>query len=359
MKKKILTIIGTRPELIKMFPIINKLDKKFNHKLIWSGQHYDYSMVRKNFNDVKLRKPDFKIKINRKKNVFFQIQEKLYKIIFKERPIAIIYHGDTFTTLAASLVSNFFFYNIKKIHIEGGYRSEDKRQIEERSRSTSDHLSNIIFVTRKKEKENLFKENIKKNIYIVGNSITDSVNEILNKYKNKIKNKNYEKLEDNKFIYVTIHRSENVDNDKRMLNIIKIIDILSLNYKIIFPIHPRTQKKLKVLGIKLKSNIILVPPISYSESIYLLSKCLFCFSDSGGLQEEAIILRKRCLIPSDKTPHACYLNKNANQLININDYNFMNQLKNFLSRVKKNKPKKFLHKKKTSQLITNIIKKLI
>ena len=359
MKKKILTILGTRPELIKMFPIINKLDKKFDNKLVWSGQHYDYAMVKKNFNDVKLRKPDIKLKINKKKNIFFQVQEKLYYIILKQRPDAIIYHGDTFTTLAASLVSNFFFFNVKKIHIEGGYRSEDKNQIEERARLTSDQLSNIIFVTRKQEKENLIKENIRKNIYVVGNSITDSVSEILKIYKNKKKKINLYNLENNNFIYVTIHRSENVDNQKRILTIIKIINTLSISYKIIFPIHPRTHKILKKLPVKLKSNIILVPPISYSESIYLISKCFFCFSDSGGLQEEAIILKKRCLIPSDKTPHAYYLDKNANQLININNNNFSSQIKKFILSVKVNKPKSFSHKKNTSRLITNIIKKII
>ena len=77
MKKKILTILGTRPELIKMFPIINKLDKKFDNKLVWSGQHYDYTMVKKNFNDVKLRKPDFKLKINKKKKYFFSNSRKI------------------------------------------------------------------------------------------------------------------------------------------------------------------------------------------------------------------------------------------------------------------------------------------
>lgn len=170
---------------------------------------------------------------------------------------------------------------------------------------------------------------------------------------------NYYNLEDNKFIYVTIHRSENVDNKKRILKIIKIINKLSISYKIIFPIHPRTRKILKKLPAKLKTNILLIPPISYSESIYLISKCFFCFTDFGGLQEEAIILKKRCLIPSDKTPHAHYLDKNANQLINLNNKSFASQIKKFILSVKINNPKKFLHKKNTSNLITNIIKKII
>ena len=95
MKKKILTILGTRPELIKMFPIINELDKNFNNKLVWSGQHYDYLMVKQNFNDVELRNPDIEIKIKKNRNTFFQIQEKLHNIISKHKPDAIIYHGDT------------------------------------------------------------------------------------------------------------------------------------------------------------------------------------------------------------------------------------------------------------------------
>ncbi|MDC1224045.1 UDP-N-acetylglucosamine 2-epimerase (non-hydrolyzing) [Pelagibacteraceae bacterium] len=359
MKKKILTILGTRPELIKMFPIINKLDKKFNNQLVWSGQHYDYSMVKQNFKDVKLRAPNIEIKIKKNKNVFFQIQEKLHDIILKQKPNAIIYHGDTYTTLAASLVSNYFFYKIKKIHIEGGYRSGDKNQIEERARSTSDQLSNIIFVTRNQEKQNLLKENIKDNVYIVGNSITDSIKDILKKNKKKSSITNNHNLKDKQFIYVTIHRSENVDHKKRILKIVKIINTLAINYKIIFPIHPRTEKRFKKLGVKLKSNIILIPPISYSESIHLLSKCFFCFSDSGGLQEEAIILKKRCLVPSDKTPHTHYLDKNANHLVNMNNMNFLSPVKKFVLSVKNNKPKKFVHKNNTAQLITNIIKKII
>mgnify|MGYP001168243853 CR=1 FL=1 len=359
MKKKILTILGTRPELIKMFPLINKLDKKFNNKLIWSGQHYDYSMVKQNFNDVKLRNPNIEIKIKKNKNIFFQIQEKLYNIILKEKPDAIIYHGDTYTTLAASLVSNYFFYKIKKIHIEGGYRSGDKNQIEERARSTSDQLSNIIFVTREQERKNLLKENIKNNVYVVGNTINDSVRYILKKNKNKSLTTSQYKLQNKKFIYVTIHRSENVDNDERLIKIIKIINTLSIDYKIIFPIHPRTKKKFKKLRVKLKSNIILIPPISFSNSIFLISKCFFCFSDSGGLQEEAIILKKRCLVPSDKTPHAHYLDKNANHLININNINFLSMVKKFVISVKRNKSKKFLHKKNISLLITKIINKIL
>ena len=359
MKKKILTILGTRPELIKMFPLVKKLDKNYENKLIWSGQHYDYELVKKNFLDVKLRSPDIKIKINKKENNFIQIQIKILKIIKKLKPKAIIYHGDTFTTLASSLIPNYFYPKIKKIHIEGGYRSGDKNQIEERARTSSDQLSDIIFVTRKKEKMNLYKENIKKNVYVVGNSIFESVNEILRRSNNKLMNKRFNFLEKKKFILATIHRAENVDNKKRLKKIIKLINILSKNNLVFFPIHPRTKKKIISMKLTLNSNVILDLPISYSETIFLLSKCFFCFTDSGGLQEESVILKKRCLIPSNKTPHSHYLNKYANHLIQIENNDFLLQLKKFKRSMFKNRIKSFYHEKNTTNKIMKILKKTI
>ena len=357
MKKKILTILGTRPELIKMFPLVKKLDKAYDNKLIWSGQHYDFDLVKKNFLDVKLRSPDIKINIDKKKNNFFQIQNKLFKIIKKENPSAIIYHGDTFTTLAASIVTNYFFSNILKIHIEGGYRSGDRNQIEERARTTSDQLSDIIFVTRDQEKQNLFKENKKKNIYVVGNSINDAINEILKYSSNNFFFLKKNHLIKNKYIFITIHRSENVDNFIRLKKIVYLINQLSKNHEIIFPIHPRTKGNIKKFKLKFNSNIKLLKPVSYSESILLILNSKFCFTDSGGIQEEAIILKKRCLIPSKKTPHDYYIKKGANSLIDLDKKNYQLKLSYFLKNLKKNITKNFKHQKNTSKQILNIISK--
>tara|TARA_S200000501_G_C20861158_1_gene759799 strand:- start:1798 stop:2880 length:1083 start_codon:yes stop_codon:yes gene_type:complete len=360
MKKRILTILGTRPELIKMFPLIKKLDKIYDHKLIWSGQHYDYDLVKQNFIDVKLRSPDIKIKINKRKNNFIQIQEKLTKVIDKFKPRAIIYHGDTFTTLATSLITNFFYPNIFKIHIEGGYRSGDKSQIEERARTTSDQLSDAIFVTRNEEKKNLYKENIKKNVYVVGNSIYESVQQILKISDKKKIDKKFNSLNNQKkFILATIHRAENVDNKIRLKKILNTINKLAENNLVFFPVHPRTRKKIKSLKSNLSSNIIIKNPISYSETIYLLSKSIFCFTDSGGLQEESVILKKRCIIPSNKTPHNFYLHKFANHLVQLEKQNYMSDVEKFTRSILTNKIKSFSHKKNTSNEVIKIFKKLI
>ena len=357
MKKKILTILGTRPELIKMFPIIDKLDKSFNNKLVWSGQHYDFSMVKQNFQDLKVRKPNVEIKINKKENVFFQIQRKIYSLILKEKPFAIIYHGDTYTTLATSMIANYFFPEIKRIHIEGGYRSGDISQIEEKCRTISDYLSDIIFVTRDEEKSNLLKENLKSKIFIVGNSIFEAVNIIKKRINNnkKYKHKDYPK----KFIYTTIHRSENVDNKTRLKKIVDIINLLSKNNKVIFPVHPRTKKNLKKNKFLFNRNVKLISPVKYTESINLISKSIFCFTDSGGIQEEAIILKKRCLIPSNKTPHSFYLNKKANHLVDLRTKNFMNIVNSFQKSILNKELKKFNHKGNTGNLIIKAIKKFV
>jgi len=358
MKKKILTILGTRPELIKMFPIINKLDKSFYNKLIWSGQHYDFSMVKQNFQDLKVRKPNIEIKINKKENVFFQIQRKIYNLILKEKPFAVIYHGDTYTTLATSLIANYFFPEVKRIHIEGGYRSGDISQIEEKCRTISDYLSDIIFVTRDEEKSNLLKENLRSKIFIVGNSIFEAVKIIkkrINDNNKEYKNNDYPK----KFIYTTIHRSENVDNKVRLKKIVDIINLLSKNHKVIFPVHPRTKKNLKKNKFLFNKNVKLITPVKYTESINLISKSIFCFTDSGGIQEEAIILKKRCLIPSNKTPHSFYLNKKANHLIDLRSKNFMNTVNSFQKSISNKELKKFNHKGNTANLIIKAIKKFV
>ena len=199
--KKSITIVGTRPEIIKMFPVIVELDKNFQNTLILSGQHYDKNLTDKIFKNLGLRNPDYKVNIFRKENFFSEFSIILKKIIEKEKPEIIIYHGDTLTTLSSALVCKINFPNIKSVHIESGYRSSDKNSIEENIRKIVDFVSNINFTCRNEEKINLKKEGVLKNVYTVGNTINDTVGILKKKLiKTEIKKK---------YIYTTIHRSEN------------------------------------------------------------------------------------------------------------------------------------------------------
>ncbi|MDB0046014.1 UDP-N-acetylglucosamine 2-epimerase [Candidatus Pelagibacter sp.] len=232
MKKKITTIIGTRPEIIKMYPIIKELDKNFDNELIWSGQHYDFNMVKNIFLDLNLRKPNYFIKIKDRSKTFFEIQKSIHSILEKNDSKAIIYHGDTFTTLASALVSRFFFPKILNVHIEGGFRSLDNSQTEEQVRFIADHISQMNFVQRINDKSNLDNENCQNEINIVGNSVKDSIDIVKKKKLNS--NKFFKKysLKNNDYIYCTIHRSENVDDTHRLKKIVKIIKLLSKKKKV-------------------------------------------------------------------------------------------------------------------------------
>jgi UDP-N-acetylglucosamine 2-epimerase len=347
--KKILTIVGTRPEIIKMFPLIRELDKFFNQKIILSGQHYNKNMVNIFFRDLKIRNPDFSIRIKNKSNFIFEFGKKLVKIINSYKPEAIIYHGDTFTTLISSIVSYYIFPNIKNVHIESGYRSKGNLCIEDKIRIIVDKISKINFASRLEEKNNLNKEGIKKNVYVVGNTVIDSIEEIKKKIKKNFYKKNY--------VYVTIHRAENVDSKYRLQKIFKFLNFISKEINILISLHPRTKKMLKKYKISKCKNIWFVDSVKYSENLSYLSNSLFCITDSGGLQEECIIIGKKCFIPTKSTPHSHYLKKDANELIDLNINKFRPVLKKILN--KKILVKKFYHKKNVSKKICHILLKKI
>lgn len=340
--KKILTVIGTRPEIIKMYPLILKLDKNFDNKLIFSGQHFDKEMRDNIFKDLNLRKPDLNINIINKKDFFNEFSKKLTLIIQKLKPKIVIYHGDTLTTLASALVGYIHFPKITRVHIESGYRSNDINSIENRIRILADKMSTINFTIRQKEKFNLKKEGINKNVHAVGNTINDTV-EIIKKKLKKIKTKK-------KYIYVTIHRAENVDNKLRLNKIFSFLNMISKKIEIIVSMHPRTKKMQKKYSLKMNKKIKIIDAPSYSKNLSYLYNSHFCISDSGGLQEEAVLLGKKCFIPLQATPHSYYIGKNSNELINLN------QTKRVISFInKKIKVKKFKHNKNISDKICKIL----
>ena len=343
MKKKIVSIIGTRPEIIKMYPLILNLDKMSDHIIIFSGQHFSKNMASEIFDNLNLRRADINIKIKDRNNFFFEFSKKLIEILKKIKPDFIIYHGDTLTTLASSLVSHNFFSEVNNVHIESGYRAKVYNSIEEKIRKVADKYSKINFAIRSQEKKNLSKEGIKKNVYTVGNTINDTI---------EIKKKIIIKKKINKkYLYVTIHRAENVDNEIRLKKIHQFLNKLASKIDIIISIHPRLKKMLRKYNLKLNNKIKVVGPVNYTDNLNYLYNSFFCITDSGGIQEEAIILGKKCFIPLNKTPHSHYINKNANELINLNN---TERVFKFLDK-KQIKIKKFNHQKKVSDRICKIL----
>ena len=291
---KTVIVLGTRPEIIKLAPIINRLNKK-NSSIIFTGQHYDYEMSLRFIEQLGIRKPDFSLKISHADppTQIGEIVTKLPKIFKKIKPDTVIVQGDTNTVLAASLAS--LKSEIPVSHVEAGLRSFDWRMPEEHNRIATDHISKYLFAPTKKSKNNLISENVRGRIFVTGNTIIDAINT----YSEMSSKKSSLSVDIDNYILMTLHRSENVDNKKTLASIIGAI--LETKQNVIFPVHPRTAKRLKEFNLFNKllnsKNVLLLDAVGYFEMLELMKNCSFIITDSGGIQEEATApkIRKKVL----------------------------------------------------------------
>ena len=323
---KIAFILGTRPEIIKLSPIIKLFKKKGgDFFIIHSGQHQNYNMDRVFFDQLNIPKPKYRLKYTNNIN-FFRNKIKLIKnILIKEKPNFVVVQGDTNTVLAGSIACNLLFQkknDLKKkyynlVHVEAGLRSFDKKMPEEINRIICDNMSQILFAPTKIAKQNIEREKINQGTAVnVGNTIVD----VVTKYKNKLNNNILNKLnlKKNRFIVLTLHRQETVDEQKRLKLIINTIknNKKLKNYKIIFPIHPRTQSKLKKNIFS--NNFIILQPLDYFNFLNLILNSKLIITDSGGVQEEACILMKPCITTRLNTERPETVKIGSNILVGYN-----------------------------------------
>ena len=296
---KIAIIIGTRPEIIKMAPVLDEIEKMgIDNILIHTGQHYDHEMSQQFFQDLKIKKPDYNIGVgsNSHGKQTAVMMESIEDVLISEKPDIIMVQGDTNAVLAGALTASK--QHIAVGHVEAGLRSYDKTMPEEINRQIADICSNIFFVPTEESAINLLFENINPHeIYITGNTIVDACNRHLIIAENESNILNELQIKGD-ILILTIHRAENVDDPKRLKNIVEAL--LELNdITVVFPVHPRTVKTLKKFNFydKLEdaSHIRLIKPLGYLDFLLLLSKSKFVMTDSGGLQEEAITLNIPCI----------------------------------------------------------------
>lgn len=283
-------VMGTRPEIIKLFSLIKSLNKK-NSAVIFTGQHYDYNMSLQFIQELGIRKPDYAMTLRKQPNSAFdkatQIGEivlNLAKMFSSINPDTVIVQGDTNTVLAAAVAG--LKCNIPISHVESGLRSYDWRMPEEHNRIAVDHISEFLFAPTQQAKNTLENEKVHGQTYVTGNTSIDAIQENISKVE---KNTTLSIDKKDGFALVTLHRAENVDNPHTLSSIVK--SLLQSNVDIIFPVHPRTVKQLQRFGlykkIKDSEKIQLFPPVGYFDIMYLMKKCKFIVSDSGGIQEEA------------------------------------------------------------------------
>ncbi len=293
---KIAMVMGTRPEIIKLAPIMEGIPKK-SCTTVFTGQHYEYKMGLQFFDQLGIRRPDHALVVARSAPAAQtgQIMIKLSGVLREIEPDAVLVQGDTNTALAGAICS--LKMGIPVCHVEAGLRSFDWRMPEEHNRIVADHISELLFAPTNHARLNLRREGVHGRILVTGNTSLDSVK----KYSRISAARSSLDADYGDFILLTLHRAENVD-DQRSLRMV-VGAICDSKKRIIFPVHPRTRKRLKEYGLLKRlgtsENVTMLDAVGYFEMLELMKKCTFILTDSGGIQEEATapqILKKTFVI---------------------------------------------------------------
>jgi len=291
---KILTIAGTRPELIRLCIIIEKLDELVDHVLVYTNQNYDHNLSGRFFQDLKIRKPDYYFEKQAISFADFLSNAILEfeRVIKKEQPDKLLVLGDTNSGLLSIIAER---YKIPVYHMEAGNRCYDDRLPEEANRKIIDSVSKYNLPYTENSKQNLLGEGYHKNfvfktgnpIFEVLNRFEDQINKSIMLYEWNLQDINTNVIQN--YVLVTAHRTENVDEEESLRGIVEALNEISENVKVVFSLHPRTKNKLEKFSVVLNKNIIVSPPMGFFDFVYLEKHAMCVISDSGTVQEECCI----------------------------------------------------------------------
>jgi len=363
---------------MKLAPIIRELKKhrlKFTHKIVHTGQHYDYNLSKIFFKDLELPSPDIYLGAGSASHAVQTgiIMHEFEKVVLKEKPDMVLVFGDVNSTLACAIVCAKAHHGISTLplaHVESGLRSFDRTMPEEINRVVTDSLSKFLFVTEKTGVDNLLREGVqKKKIFLVGDTMIDS----LVHYKNKFESSDVLKklnLIKQKYILTTIHRPVNVDEKANLAKIISIFKTVSMesktfddNVKIVFPVHPRTLNMIAEFGMQKSfnstKNLIITKPLGYSDFIKLLMYCKLVVTDSGGIQEEATFLNVPCLTLRDSFERPETITLGTNTLCGLNEKLIRSKVNVIFSgKYKKGKIPKLMDGKASERIVKVLVNSL-
>lgn len=289
---KVMTIVGTRPELIKMSRVIAELDQHTNHVLVHTGQNYDYELNQVFFDDLEIRKPDYFLEAvgANAAQTIARVIEKADEVLAAEQPDAVMLYGDTNSCLAVISAKR---RKIPVFHMEAGNRCFDQRVPEELNRKVLDHLSDINLVLTEHARRYLIAEGVGPETIIKTGS---HMREVLDHYMPKIQASDVlvrMKLEQGRYFIISAHREENVDSEENLRDLLETLNALAVTYDfpVIVSTHPRARKRIDALaGIKLDARVQLMKPFGFCDYIRLQTESLCVISDSGTITEEASLL---------------------------------------------------------------------
>lgn len=312
----IINIVGARPNFIKISPLIREMDKnKIPNYLVHTGQHYDWNMSGAFFKQLNIPTPDKFLNVGSSSHAkqTSEIIEKFEKICLELNPSIVLVVGDVNSTIACALVASKL--NIKVAHVEAGLRSFDKSMPEEINRILTDHVSDFLFVTEQSGLDNLVNEGFKQSsIHFVGNCMIDTlIKSLQESEKSNILYAN--KLESKCYFLATFHRASNVDRPNELRDIVNLINKTSENLPVVFPVHPRTKKKIIDFKLKLSGDVITLDPLPYLDFIKLLNHSKLVITDSGGIQEESTFLGIPCITCRENTERPITIDIGTNILV--------------------------------------------
>lgn len=319
MSYKIISVVGARPNFIKVAPIHQafKAYPEVEHIICHTGQHFDSRMSDVFFKELGLPEPQYNLEVSGGSHAFqtAKIMMAFENVLAEVQPDMVVVVGDVNSTLACSLVA--IKLHIKVAHVEAGLRSGDRSMPEEINRLVTDSISNMLFVTEESGMINLRNEGKKENeIFFTGNVMIDSLVRLKPKFtESEIFDKL--KIEKGNYVLCTFHRPANVDSKTYLSELQSVLNEISEQYKVVFPIHPRTRHNLETWNLhnNFADNVLVTDPIGYIDFLALTSEAKLIITDSGGIQEESTFLGIQCITVRDNTERPVTVTVGTNQLI--------------------------------------------
>ena len=330
---KLITIVGARPQFIKAAVVSraiaehNKLNngEVIEEKIIHTNQHYDANMSDIFFKEMHIPQPHFNLHVGggMQGAMTGRMLEKIEAILVDEKPDYVLIYGDTNSTLAGALAA--VKLHIPVVHVEAGLRSFNMNMPEEVNRILSDRVSKLLLCPTETAVKNLQAENITHGVYNVGDVMYDAV-----KFYGSIAKPDeaVKALAEGKYYLSTVHRAENTDDINRLADIMRALDKIAEDVKVILPLHPRTRKTMAANNIVLK-NVCIIEPVGYFDILYLLKNSVGVLTDSGGMQKEAYFFAKPCFTLRDETEWVELVDCGANILVGADYDKIIATVKNY------------------------------
>jgi UDP-GlcNAc3NAcA epimerase len=317
---KIISIVGARPQFVKLAALSKELRREHQEIILHTGQHYDDELSQAFFSELSIPKPDYNLGIGSAEHgeQTGRMLAGIEEVLLFEKPDLVIVYGDTNSTLAGALAAAK--QNVPVAHVEAGLRSFKRSMPEEINRVLTDHVSSLLFCPTPTSVKNLKREGITKGVHLVGDVMYDSLVDHLKVAEKKSSVMKKLNLRNKEFYLVTVHRAENTDLKENLEKIARIL--ASLDRKVVFPIHPRTKKKLSQFNLLdrllAKHNLALIDPVSYLDMLVLTKNARYVLTDSGGVQKEAFFLGTPCLTLREETEWVETLENRSNQIVGLN-----------------------------------------